>query len=94
MTESEQITCLTCTLLRRLRRQQLPKIFAIKARLDRGERVSTEDIRYLLDSVAEAMRTKPVFDRRPDLAQVCARVIALYRDITLEALQNEAGLHA
>jgi hypothetical protein len=94
MTESEQTTCLTCTLLRRLGRQQLPKIFAIKARLDRGERVSTEDIRYLLDSVAEAMRTKSVFDRSPDLAQVCAKMIALYRDITLEALQNEAGLHA
>jgi hypothetical protein len=94
MTEAEQTTCLTCTLLRRLRRQQLPKVFAIKARLDLGERVSTDDIRYLLDSVADAMRTKQVFDRSPDLAQVCAKMIALYRDITLEALQNEAGLHA
>jgi hypothetical protein len=94
MTEAEQTTCLTCTLLRRLRRQQLPKVFAIKARLDLGERVSTDDIRYLLDSVADAMRAKQVFDRSPDLAQVSAKLIALYRDITVEALQNEAGLHA
>jgi hypothetical protein len=94
MTEAEQTTCLTCTLLRRLRRQQLPKVFAIKARLDLGERASTDDIRYLLDSVADAMRAKQVFDRSPDLAQVSAKMIALYRDITLEALQNEAGMHA
>jgi len=94
MTEAEQTTCLTCTLLRRLRRQQLPRVFAIKARLDLGERVSMDDIRYLRDSIADAMRTKLVFDRSPDLAQVSAKIIALYRDITLEALQNEAGLHA
>jgi hypothetical protein len=94
MTEAEQTTCLTCTLLRRLRRQQLPKVFAIKARLDLGERASTDDIRYLLDGVADAMRAKQVFDRSPDLAQVSAKLIALYRDITVEALQNEAGLHA
>lgn len=92
MTDAEQSSCLVCTLLRRLRTQHLPRIFAIKERLDHGERVTNDDIRYLFESFSDAMRTKALFEKSPDLTAICVKVIALYRDISVEALENENGL--
>lgn len=91
MTEKEETYGLMCTLLRRLRRQRLPRLLAIKTRLDHGDRVATDDIRYLQESFSEAMRTQPLFDRHPELSQISVRVIGLYREITLAALKNESS---
>jgi hypothetical protein len=74
--------------------QNLPRIFALRDRLEQGERVSDEDIRYLRESFSDAMQSKPVFDRHPELAQVGAKIVTLYRDMSLKALDNERSLLA
>jgi hypothetical protein len=92
MTDAEQKSCLVCALLRRLRTQHLPWIFAIKERLDHGERVTNDDIRYLYESFSDAIRTRTLFEKSPDLTAIGVKVIALYREISIEALENENGL--
>lgn len=92
MTESQEMDGVMSALLRRLSSQNLPRIFALRDRLEQGERVSDEDIRYLRESFSDAMLSKPVFDRHPELAQVGAKVVTLYRDMTLKALDNERSL--
>ena len=91
MTEKEETYGLMCTLLRRLRRQRLPRLLAIKTKLDHGYRVATEDIHYLQESFSEALRTQPLFDRHPEMSDISLRVIGLYREISLAALKNESS---
>jgi len=76
-------------ILKRLQRQSLPRIFRIKERVDNGERISPEDMRFLRQSLLDALNAKPIYDGNPELAQLSAKVITIYRDISVKALANE-----
>ena len=76
-------------ILRRLQRHSLPRIFRIKERVDSGERISPEDMRFLRQSLLDSLNTKPIYDGNPELAELSAKVIAIYRDISVKALANE-----
>jgi len=76
-------------LLRRLQTQVLPRMLAIKERLDHGEKASPEDIRYLQLGLSDAMYAKTLFDHHPEFTEISAKVVALYRDMSTQALQNE-----
>jgi hypothetical protein len=89
MTVPERDACLICTLLRSLNTQRLPRLFALQARLDQGERLTPDDIGYLQRSMADTLRIKSLCERNAGLALLCAKVAALYRDITMKALANE-----
>lgn len=75
--------------LRHLQTQVLPRILAMKERLDLGEKASPEDIRYLQLGLSDAMHAKMLFDHHPGFTEISARVVALYRDISAQALRNE-----
>lgn len=79
--------------LRRLQTQVLPRILAMKERLDHGEKVSPEDIRYLKLGLSDAMHAKMLFDHHPEFREISAKVVALYRDISAQALRNEDSSH-
>lgn len=79
--------------LNRLQTQVLPRILAIKERLDQGEKVSPEDIRYLKLGLSDAMHAKILFDHHLEFRDISARIVALYRDISAQALRNEDELH-
>ena len=79
--------------LRRLHTQVLPRIHAIKERLDQGERASPEDIRYLQLGLSDALHARMLFEDHPELTDISAKVTALYRDISTQALRNEDATH-
>ncbi|AHE97420.1 hypothetical protein [Thioalkalivibrio paradoxus] len=93
MTEAERESCLVSALLRDLNNQRLPKLFAIKERLDRGELADPEDIRYIHDGVHDALWVRRLCERHPDLASICTQVTKLYKEITEQALENETRVH-
>lgn len=92
MIESRELDGVMSALLRQLSSQNLPRIFALRDRLELGERVSDEDIRYLRESFFDALLAKPAFDRHPELAEVGAKVVTLYRDMSRKALDNERSI--
>ena len=76
-------------ILRRLQRHSLPRIFRIKERVDSGERISPDDVRFLRQSLLDALSAKPIYDSHPELAAISAKIITIYRDVSIKALANE-----
>jgi len=93
MTDAERDVCLVSAMLRHLNNRRLPKLFAIKERLDHGERLDPQDMRYIHECVQDGFWVRHLCERHPDLTTICTRVTSLYKEITERALQNEMLAH-
>jgi len=76
-------------LLERLNEQRLPRLLALKDKVDAGQPLGDEDLGFLHRIYEEADRVKPIIDRHPEFQGLVARVVRLYADITAKALKNE-----
>ena len=76
-------------LAERFQTQRLPRALAIKERVDGGERLSDPDIEFLSRVFEDAQQLKPYMDRHPEWHSIVSRVLALYKEITTKALENE-----
>ena len=94
MSESSQDLGLIMVLLKRLETQRLPRALALKARVDRGERLYDTDIAFLEEVFADTREIKPFLDRYPQYRELAARVVNLYKEITDKALENEKASQA
>ncbi len=77
-------------LLQRMETQRLPHTLAIKARVDKGERLYDSDILFLQEVFADAERIAPLLDRHPEYQDIATRLVSLYKEITDKALANES----
>jgi hypothetical protein len=89
MTDETTDLGVAIVLLHKLTEETLPKAFAIKARLDRGERLDHWDIEFLKELYQRAEQAKPLVDRHPEYQEVYAQAVHLYKQITDQALLNE-----
>jgi hypothetical protein len=86
---SDHETGVIVALLERLTTQRLPRIQAIKAKVDRGERLENFDIDYLTEVFADATALQSKWQNHPDLAEIIGKISHLYHEITERALSNE-----
>ncbi len=89
MIESSRDTGTLTVLLQRLETQRLPRILALKEKVDRGELLSDTDIAFLEEAFSDARQIKPILDRNPKYQDLAMRVFTLYKEITDRALENE-----
>ena len=94
MSESSQDLGLIMVLLKRLETQRLPRVLALKERVDRGERLHDTDIAFLQEVFADAGKVKPFLDHYPEYHELAARMVNLYKEITAKALENEKASQA
>lgn len=76
-------------LVERFTEQRLPRAVALKERVDNGESLTENDIKFLEEVFRDANQIMPLVDRHPEWQPLAARAIHLYKEITDRALENE-----
>ena len=79
-------------LIERFEKQRLPRLLALREKVDRGESLSGGDIKFLDKVIHDAQQSKQLIDRHPEWHKFCSMVVHLYETITEKALDNEKGL--
>ncbi|WP_210395062.1 hypothetical protein [Motiliproteus sediminis] len=80
------------TLLDRFNTWRLPRLLAIKERVDSGERLSDEDLATLDRMIKDARSIHPLADKHPEYQGFYAKVSALYKAIVDQATANSLTL--
>ncbi len=91
MNDSTLDTGLIEVLLERLEKQRLPRLLALKKKVDEGSSLDDLDLDFLENSITDARKVIPIIDRHPEYQSLAAQVMALYKDISEKALQIEKG---
>jgi len=81
-------------LIERFETQRLPRAQALKAKVDRGDVLSDQDLAFLNQVMEDAQHVKPLVHKHPEWQPLVARAVELYKQITERALANEQAAGA
>ncbi len=89
MNDSSMDTGLIEVLLERLEKQRLPRLLAIKEKVEGGHSLDDFDVDFLEKSMKDARSFMPIIDRHPEYQSLAAKVMELYKSISEKALEIE-----
>ncbi len=89
MSNSIKDAGLIAVLLERLEKQRLPRLLALKDKVDGNQPLDDMDLDFLEKSIADARKITPLIERNPEYQPLAAQIISLYKDISEKALQIE-----
>ena len=89
MTKASKDTGVILALVERFTKYRLPRVNALKEKVEKGECLNEHDIAFLDQSFKDANRIMPMVDRNPEWKTLAVRAINLYTEITARALENE-----
>ena len=89
MSQSTLDAGLIATLLERLEKQRLPRLLALKEKVDGGEPLDDLELEFMGQAIADAQDVLPIIDRHPEYQQLTTQVVTLYKEISEKALQLE-----
>ena len=76
-------------LLERLEKFRIPRVLAIKTRVDAGLLLTDDDSEFLKRIREEGRQVAPTLAKHPEYQALASRLVSLYDEITRKALENE-----
>jgi hypothetical protein len=76
-------------LLDRMNNWRLPRALAMKERVDRGEKLTDHDMKFLEAVFEDSGQAQALVSKHPELKPLVEKLIGLYSHITKKALENE-----
>ena len=89
MTDTSKDAGLIQVLAEQLETRRLPRALSLKEKVDKGETLDELDISFLEQVFQDAQSIGPLVDRHPEWQELATKMMALYKEITEKALENE-----
>ena len=89
MTDTSKDDGVIQVLAEQLESKRLPRALSLKEKVDRGELLDDLDIKFLEEVFNDAQSVSLLVDRHPEWHDLATKMMALYKEITDKALENE-----
>jgi hypothetical protein len=76
-------------LLKQLNEIRLPTALDLKKKVDRGEKLDSNDIAFLETVLTDTTRALGLVAKHPELQSLVGKLTGLYSEITTKGLENE-----